>query len=238
VLRFVAVALCLCAGPAKAEAEWVLGGYLGAAHTMTAPLSVAQPIADTSVTLASVEYDGGSFTPPLYYGYRVAYFLPDVSWLGFEAEVIHLKAYARTDVFSRATGRVMGVSFDRDVPVRVILESFSISHGLNLALFNVVVRRALSWQSDGRVTLLARGGIGPTLPHAESRIGGVFTEGYEIGAPGVQVATGIEVRLARGLAAIAEYKLTTTNQSVSISEGEAHGRFTSHHGVFGLTWHL
>ena len=238
MMRIVAAVLCLCTGPATAEAEWVLGGYLGAAHTMTAALSVTQPLADTNVTLTSVEYHGASFTPPIYYGYRVAYFLSDVSWLGFEAEVIHLKVYARTDGFSRASGRVMGLSIDGDVPVRVIVESFSISHGLNFAILNVVVRRALSGRSDGPVTFLARGGIGPTVPHAESRIGGVFEEGHEIGAPGMQVATGIEVRHGRRLGVIAEYKLTTTNQTVSISEGEAHGRFTSHHGVFGLTWHL
>ena len=48
----------------------------------------------------------------------------------------------------------------------------------------------------------------------------------------------LDVRLVRGLSALAEYKLTSTTESVAISEGHAHGQFTSHHVVFGVGWHL
>jgi opacity protein-like surface antigen len=239
--RLVTAAICLCtAGLAPAEAEWVVGGYLGAGHTMTGALSVVQPAADTNLTFASLDYHGESFTPPVYYGYRITYFPPQLSWFGVEAEFIHLKVYARTDAVTRVSGRFMGTPFDHEVPVADIPESFSLSHGLNFALVNVVARGVLSSSggADGRVELLGRVGLGPTIPHAESRVDGVFHEGYEIGAPGLHVAGGIEVRLVRGLSAMAEYKLTSTNQTVAISEGHAHGRFTSHHVVFGVGWHL
>ena len=234
-------ATCICtAGAVPADAQWVIGGYLGAARTISSALSVAQPTAGTDVTFASVDYDGESFTPPVYYGYRIGYFLPQVPWLGVEAEFIHLKAYARTDALTRASGRDRGMPVDRDVPIRDILESFSISHGLNFALVNVVARRPLGGRAGAaaRVALLGRLGIGPTIPHAESQIGGISREGYEIGAPGLHLAGGVEVRMWRELAAMTEYKLTRTDQNVAIHEGQAHGRFTSHHGVFGLAWHF
>ena len=121
-----------------------------------------------------------------------------------------------------------------------ILESFSISHGLNFVLVNVVTRRALARHAapDGRVVLVGRAGLGPTVPHAESQIDGAVQEGYELGALGLHVAAGVDVRLGRRLSAIAEYKLTHTDQSVAISRGRASGALTSHHAVFGLEWHL
>jgi hypothetical protein len=239
--RLALAAICLCtAGLAPAEAEWVFGGYLGAAHTMTGALAIEQPAADTNLTFASIDYEGQSFTSPLYYGGRVTYFASQPSWLGVEAEFIHLKVYARTNAVTRASGRFMGTPFDQDVPIRNILDSFSLSHGLNFALVNVVARRALrsSVGADRRVQFLGRVGLGLTIPHAESMIDGVFQEGYEAGALGLHVAGGIDVRLVRGLSAMAEYKLTSANQSVAISEGHAHGQFTSHHVVFGIGWHL
>lgn len=235
------VAVCLSAvGVAPAQADWVVGGYLGAGHTMSGGLSIAQPAADTNVTFASIDYHGESFTLPVYYGYRITYFLPRASSLGVELEFIHLKVYARTEGITRATGRSLGIPVDQDVPVRDILESFSISHGLNLALVNLVARHALTGRagSEGRLAVVGRMGLGPTIPHAESRIGGVAREGYEIGALGLHLAGGLEARLARGLAAMAEYKLTHTDQSVAVSQGQAQGRFTSHHGIFGFGWHF
>ena len=92
-------------------------------------------------------------------------------------------------------------------------------------------------QSSGQ-QLLGRVGLGLTIPHGESMIDGVFQEGHEMGALGLHLAGGVDVRLVRGLSAMAEYKLTSTTESVAISEGQAHGRFTSHHVVFGIGWHL
>lgn len=227
------------AGAGRAEAEWVVSGYLGAAHTSSSRLTLSQPASGTDVAFASIDYSDESFAPPLYYGCRVARFFSRPSWLGVEAEFIHLKVYARTDRVSEASGRVLGAPVSERVRVGDILDSLSISHGLNFAVFNVVARHAAGGAgSGGRVALLARFGLGPTIPHAESRIDGEFHEGYELGAVGLHASGAAEVRLVRGVAVLLEYKVTHTGQTVAVARGEVQGRFTSHHGVLGLAWHF
>ena len=110
-----------------------------------------------------------------------------------------------------------------------------VGHGTGLGLSVV---SGLAELHGGRLVLFGRAGLGPTIPHAESRIGSEVLEGYELGAVGLHLAGGLEIRLWRGMAAMAEYKLTHTNQTVSVVEGQARGLFTSHHGVFGLVWHF
>lgn len=217
--------------------EWVLAAYLGTAHTMSAPLSLVQPAAGTEITLASVDYGGESFTPPFYYGYRLSYFPKPTSWVGVEAEFIHLKAYAETDGSTRATGMHRGTPVREQLPVREVVERFSISHGLNLVLVNGVVRRTLRRDQQGEMQLTGRIGAGPTIPHAESAIDGVAYEGYEFGTIAAHAAIGMEIRIWRQLAALAEYKVTRTRQALAIDRGEARGLFASHHGVVGIAWH-
>lgn len=214
-----------------------MGGFLGAGHTMSARLSVNQPATSTDVTFAALDYYGESYTPPVYYGYRFGYFFARRPWLGIEAEFIHLKAYTRTDRVTRISGRLLGVPIDGEAPADLVLQHFSISHGLNFALANAVMRRTLPG-AGGRLAIVGRAGLGPTIPHPESQIGGVWTEGYELGALGAQLSGGAEWRLWRGLSVLGEYKLTTTRQSVTVDRGDASGRFTSHHGVFGVAWHF
>jgi hypothetical protein len=241
VMAGLVATACVCApGPSSADAEWVIGGYLGAAHTTSAPLSLVQPAAGTDVTFASIDYAGRSFSPPVYYGYRLTYFLPRAPWIGLEGEFIHLKTYARTGNSTRASGRLQGEPYDRTGPVREILESFSMSHGLNFVLANVVFRRTMREPAGaaGHLAVAGRVGMGPTVPHPESRIGGVSHEGYELGARGLHASVGFGVRMWRGLSATAEYKRTHTHQRVTVADGEAGGRFTSHHGVVGLGWHF
>jgi hypothetical protein len=220
-----------------AQAEWIVSGYLGAAATQAAPLRVIQPSTDTDVTLESVRYRGGPFTPPLYYGLRMTWFPGAASWLGLDAELIHLKAYARSEQPVRASGRFHGGIIDRSVPVGEAIERFSLSHGLNFLLFNAVARRALgTGQTPGRIVLTGRIGAGPTIPHAESAANGMSTEGYEWGSLGWQAAVGLQVRILRRADLLGEYKFTRTGQSVSIVQGTAKGVFASHHVVAGLAW--
>jgi opacity protein-like surface antigen len=83
------------------------------------------------------------------------------------------------------------------------------------------------------LTLALRAGVGPTIPHAESVVSGVFQEQYELGAVGWQVASGVEARLTRGLLAVAEYKFTRTTQTVGVSGGEAETAIRTHHFAVG-----
>jgi hypothetical protein len=217
--------------------EWVLAAYLGTAHTMSAPLSLVQPAAGTEITLASVDYRGQSFTPPFYYGSRLSYFPKPSSWMGIEAEFIHLKAYAETDGTTLAAGTHRGTPVRDHLPIGAVVERLSISHGLNLILVNGVLRRTLRRDRQGQMQLIGRIGAGPTIPHAESAIDGVAYEGYELGAVAAHAAIGLEIRMWRQLAALAEYKVTRTRQTLAIDRGDARGLFASHHGVFGIAWH-
>jgi hypothetical protein len=86
--------------------------------------------------------------------------------------------------------------------------------------------------------LLGRVGLGPTILHTHSQIGGVSRSGpYELGAPALHAAGGIEVRLWRGVGALADYGLTHAAPDLTVVGGKVHGGFTAHHAVFGLVWH-
>ena len=238
--EFVVALAVLILAAAPARAEWVAAAYLGAARTASAPLAIVQPAAGTDVTFTAVPYDGESFRSPLYYGYRLTYFPRQESWWGFEAEFIHLKAYADTAQRTHVSGRHHGAPIEADIPIEAILNRFSISHGLNFLVFNAVARRSIGARAgaSGYVVLVARVGAGPTIPHAESTIDGVDREGYAWGAAALHLAGGVEVRVWRGLGAIAEYKYTRTRQTVDVARGEARGVFSSHHGIVGVAVRL
>lgn len=206
-----------------ALADLIFAVYLGAAHTVSAPLSMTRPEAGLDLTLPNVTYRGESLSSPLYYGYRVTYIPGSHAWIGLEGEFTHLKVYANTSV----------------PPLRGTVERFSMSHGLNLALANVAFRRTIRADSGGvpSVRLTARVGAGPTIPHVESTIGGISQEGYQGGALAVQAGVGFDISLSRHLNALAEYKLTRTHERVDIGGGAARGVFLSHHAIFGLSWH-
>jgi opacity protein-like surface antigen len=221
----------------SASAEWVVVGYLGGAATSSSSLDVSQPARQTAITVDPVQWDGQSTTPPLYYGYRVTYFLGRTPWLGFESEFIHLKVYAETGRVARVSGTWEGRAVDGKQAIDEFVQYFSISHGVNLLLASVVARVPLGGGPSPRLWATARAGAGPTIPHAESRIGGVASpEGYAVGRVGVQLGAGLEARLGRHLVAIGEYKLTRTRQEVDVTSGSASTRLLSHHVIAGLGW--
>jgi hypothetical protein len=221
-----------------ATAEWILAAYLGAAHTMSAPLSVARPQIGTEITFRPVDYRGESFSPPLYYGYRLSYFLPTDSWIGFEGEFIHAKVYAHTDRSARVHGKHGGQLVQGMVPIDDVVERFSMSHGLNFVLMNLAARRTLGSRNHVKAQVVGRLGVGPTVPHAETTIDGMRRDAYELGAVALHAAGGAEIRLGWRLGAVAEYKFTRTRQTITIDGGKARGSFASHHAVIGITWHF
>ncbi len=229
-----------CARPASAQ--WVVAGYLGTASTSQTSLALAQSSASTDVRLDDVNYEGRSFSLPLYYGYRVAYFPGTDGWLGIEAEVIHMKVYARTGDLVHASGKVGGVAVNGSMPLGNLIQRFSLSHGQNMILFNAVLRHVFGECGNARTARLigaARIGLGPTLPHVESTVAGVGDERYQWGALGVQAAAGIELLVWKQLHALAEYKFTRCRQSVTIAGGgTAETLLASHHVVFGASWHF
>jgi hypothetical protein len=190
--------------------HWLLAAYLGA--SFTAPSTLTVNTIAVRGSYPDVRFHSDSFRAPQYYGYRVAWFPSETGSWGIEGEMIHLKVYAEDGA--------LGPSIER----------FWISHGLNLVLVNAVWRQ----RGDRRVRMMARGGAGFSVPHAESTILGAVQEQYEVGSMSLQAALGPEVRLAPHVVAFGEYKVTTVAPAVSVVGGTIKGRYTSQHLVFGL----
>jgi hypothetical protein len=227
------------ATPAKGQSsdgnrwEWTVSAYLGAAHTQPSKLTITQPALGTRVRLDEISFEGQSFDGPVYYGYRAGVFPKPLPHLGFEAEFIHLKVFADAAKTVRATGEVKGTPIDRQLPMRDVVQEYSISHGVNLLLFNAVGRRRF-----GRLILAGRFGLGPTIPHTESTFEGIHQEQYEVGRLGWQLAGGGELRLGGPIYLLGEYKFTRTRQRGKVVAGHAESLLRSHHGVFGLSFHF
>jgi hypothetical protein len=208
-----AMAVLLVAQPRPASAAWSFMAFLGGSHTAPATLTLDQPATAIHVVFSRVPLDSRSLSSPPYYGYRLAWFPARGGAAGIEAELIHLKVFART------------------ATMEPLVDRFSISHGLNLLVANFV------WRQPGdarRLRLVARAGAGVAIPHAESRVGGVDQEQYEFSSAAFQAAAGPEFRLAEHARAFVEYKLTTTAPSVGVAGGTIHGRYTSQHVATGL----
>ena len=211
----------------------MIAGYFGAAHTETSAVSVMQPALHTDLVLDGVKFRGRSFQSPIYYGYRVSYQLPFTRAFSVEAEFVHAKVYAKTEHEVSISGRRNGMAVDGTEPMDRSVEALSISHGLNLILFNFVARLPVA-SSSSRLQFTVRLGAGPTLPHGESTIGGRHREQYEWGAVAAQAAGGVEMRMTHGLSVLGEYKFSRTREAVAVSEGKAQALLRTHHGVIGM----
>lgn len=219
------------AATVQAHGQWRAAAYLGGAATAPTRVVIEQPALGTRLSVHDVRYRGESFTPPLYYGFRLGRFF---GRLGVEAEFIHQKIYARTERVVRFEGQARGIPVDDSTAMHTLIPQFSISHGLNFLLFNAVLEQRLG----RRTRVAARFGAGPTVPHAESNIMGEARQGYQLGRAGIQGAASLEFRLWRGLHWLGEYKFTRSEQRVKIVAGHAETLVRSHHGVFGLSAHF
>jgi hypothetical protein len=164
-----------------------MAAYLGSAHTLASPVTISQPTLMNSLTFERVRFESRSFNPPLYYGGRAGYFIPGSPSLGIEAEFIHLKVFSNPLRQVHVTGIYKGTPIDKELPLGEIVQRYSVSHGVNLLLFNVAVRRGVGRIRDapnGRLVLTGRVGAGPTLPHTESTVDGRQQEQYELGRMG------------------------------------------------------
>jgi hypothetical protein len=238
VTRFVGVTVLLGVGTVgPAFADWTFAAFLGGTRTQTTSLTLTQPAASTDVTLSPVHYRSESLKPPIYYGYRVGHF-PGSGWLGIEGEFIHVKVVAETARTTQVHGIIGGETARGSVPLSSVIERFSITHGVNLLLVNAVARRRVGFDGTAapRWILSARLGAGASIPHAESTIGDTRLEGYQWGSLSAQAAAGIEMRVAKRLYLLGEYKLTHSVQNVMVAGGTADTPLTTHHVVAGMAF--
>jgi hypothetical protein len=197
--------------PATANAQWYVGAYLGANATRpaTVRLDLAEP--PLALTYDDVHFAGRPFASPQYYGIRIGREVGRAGRFGVEVEFIHAKVIAD--------------------PIDAIVTRYAMSHGLNFLLVNLVARQPIA---GGRAAFVARGGVGPTLPHAETTVFGVEREQYELGGVGWQAAAGVEVALARRLRVEGEYKFTFARPTITVAGGTGRTTAASHQVTFGL----
>lgn len=241
VVLILVLSSCVFAQTDEERGGWVVAAYLGGARTGNSDLVISQPALGNDLTFRNVELSSRSFDPPLYYGFRGGYFFKRKPFLGLEAEFIHLKVFSDPNQQVRVTGQHRNVAVDRQLLLGEIVQQYSISHGVNLLLFNVAARHQIKrtvTAPQGRVILSARGGLGPTLPHTESRIENQSQEQYEFGRLSWQAAAGAEVQVWKKVYAFGEYKFTRTRQRGKVAAGTAGSLLQTHHGVFGLSYHF
>jgi hypothetical protein len=230
IFGFAGVAGTL-ASPAAAQV--FLAGYLGAAATRRADLHLT--LGNDRVVFESVPFRGRSFQSPVYYGFRAGTYL--TRRFGVEAEFVHLKIYADLDRLVNVSGTLRGEVLGGRVPLRQFAQQFEITHGLNLVLVNAIVRQPLLRSFDparAPLTLVFRGGAGPTIPRPEVILLGVSGGDYQVGRIAVQGAAGIEARVAWRIGVMAEYKYTYTPARIDVPGGQAALAVHSQHVVGGI----
>jgi lipid A oxidase len=227
----------LIASGARAEVQ--LSIFTGVALTQDSDIDLHQA-GGTDLTFHDVSFEGRDFETPPYYGFRALWFPTDASHWGFGGEFFHMKMYAETDDTVRVTGRRDGVPLNDTERIDQTIQSFSLSHGLNYALGDVVYRWMPGRRGEdflGHLTPYAGIGLGLAIPHVESEENGSFHEEYQVHGPGVEGLAGVNVALTRHWGLMFEYKFTYANlDSLDIPGGSIEVTPLNHHLVTGLTF--
>ena len=227
----------LIASGARAEVQ--LSIFTGVALTQDSDIDLHQA-GGTDLTFHDVSFEGRDFETPPYYGFRALWFPTDASHWGFGGEFFHMKMYAETDDTVRVTGRRDGVPLNDTERIDQTIQSFSLSHGLNYALGDVVYRWMPGRRGEdflGHLTPYAGIGLGLAIPHVESEVNGSFHEEYQVHGPGVEGLAGMNVALTRHWGLMFEYKFTYANlDSLDIPGGSIEVTPLNHHLVTGLTF--
>lgn len=221
------------------QAEIDLSIFTGVALSQDSDLRLRQP-GDTDLTFHSVSFEGRDFSTPPYYGARFLWFSEETSHWGFGAEFIHIKLYADTDDTVHVTGRRNGAGVNDNEMINDTIESFSISHGLNFALADIVYRWLPGQRGEdllGHLQPYAGLGLGLAIPHVESNVGGTFHEEYQLHGPGVEALAGVNIELTRHWGLMFEYKFTYADlESLDIPGGSIELTPLTHNLVTGFTF--
>ncbi len=246
LLRFLSFSRCAaCAGicffllGTTAQSEVQLSIFTGVAMSQDSDLRLQQS-GGTDLTFHDVSFEGRDFDDPPYYGLRGLWFLSEDSHWGFGAEFFHMKMYAETDDTAQVTGRRNGGGVNGKEKIEDTIQAFSLSHGLNYALGDIVYRWKPGHRGEdflGHLEPYVGVGLGAVIPHVESTIDGRFHEGYQLHGPGVQGLAGMNFSLTRHIGLMFEYKFTYANlESLDVPGGSIEVTPLNHHIVTGVTF--
>jgi lipid A oxidase len=210
-----------------ADADWLLSAYIGGARTAANTLSING--ADVDFRISEVAYEGQSWRSPIYYGWRLRHTWDGRPNVGMEVEFTHAKAIADVTL-------VVSIAHDGVVdraPLSTIVSRFELSHGLNLALANVVFVHTLP-SSHGRVAIVARGGAGVAIPHIEVKMGHTSHDEYQLAGLAAAVGAGAELRLWRHVHAVTDVRLSFARTTLDVGENTIGGTFRTTHFDTGI----
>jgi opacity protein-like surface antigen len=131
----------------------------------------------------------------------------------------------------QVTGRLAGAAVNDTRRMDTAVQRYSMSHGLNFILANVVSRRPIP---GGRLAVVVRAGLGPTLPHGESVVFGVNRERYEWAGLGLHAAAGLDLHVTGRMSGLVEYKVTYARPTIAIADGTGQMSAATHQVAVGL----
>jgi len=219
-------AIVLAAGlPARADAQWYFGVYMGANHNSPADVRFDDPSASTAIVFHDVPFAAQPFQFPLYAGGRLGFRLP-ARRFSVEAEWLHMKVIAETGQPMHVTGTLFGDAIDSTFPMAQLIQRYDMTHGLNFLMGNFVVRLPLGADAKPHpASVVFRVGAGPNMAGTDSQAGGIVVQRYEHSGFGGQAAAGLDLPIRGAWSATVEYKFTYAKPQISVGDG--HGRTTA-----------
>jgi len=206
-----------------ALAETMASFYLGASHTRNSDVRISQPGTASDATFRSVSWDSESFKKPRYYGIRVSHFLEDRPDWGIGFDFTHDKVYARTSQVVHVDGTWNGVPVNEDAPMNQRVQSFSMSHGVNILALNMYHRwmhRTSNAFPYGRWQPYAGAGLTYYLLHPENTVNGQKNnESYQGAGFGYQLLGGLQYGITQTVGAFIEAKYNSGKVEVDTAGG-------------------
>jgi hypothetical protein len=183
--------------------ETFVGAYGGMPYTYASDVRLTRP--GTDMTVHGVDWEGRPFDNPIYYGARVARWLP-MSNLGGMIDFTHSKAYSPLDQTVRISGTKDGTALAPEAKLGERFHKLEFTHGHNMLTLNGLVRLPFG---SAFVSPYVGLGAGVSLPHTEVQLKGegFRTYEYQYTGPALQFVFGLELRVPR-LSYFVEYKFS------------------------------
>jgi len=218
-----AAAAWLLAIVPAAHAEFEISLFTGVNINQDTDLEYEAP-GGTDLTFEDVRYDADPVEDPVFFGGRLTYwFTEKAPQFGLGIEFVHMKMTARTEDTVQVTGTRGGSPVDAREPISDTISAFEMTDGVNLVLFEGFYRFNAEGQWDGlfsRIQPYVGIGLGFSVPHPESTIDGVRSEGYEFAGFATQAIAGTKVFVyKRRVSLFAEYRFTFLDLNVSAAGG-------------------
>ncbi len=218
--------VAICALPACADAaraETTASFYLGSSRAANSDVQISQPGTGSDATFHGVSWDTESSRAPRYYGVRVTHFLEDLPDWGIGFDFTHDKVLARTDEIVHVDGMWNGAPVNQDAPMSQRVQSFSITHGVNILALNLY-HRWMNEPSDafphGRWQPYVGAGLTYYMLHSENTVNGQRnSEGYKSGGFGYQLLGGLQYSVTQTLGVFIEAKYNRGNVKVGVAGG-------------------